>query len=67
MKVEFARGFFAGKGTADEIYHDNMHLNPKGHHAYAEFIEATIKAESKRFQTWAGGKQAAEEPGLERP
>jgi lysophospholipase L1-like esterase len=62
VKVQLARGIFAGKGTADEIYKDNMHLNPKGHHLYAEFIEARIKAESKHFQAWAGGKLGRAEP-----
>jgi hypothetical protein len=38
----------------DEIYHDNVHLMPKGHRIYAEFLEQTITAESKRFATWSG-------------
>jgi hypothetical protein len=58
VKVQLARGVFAGKGTVKEIYYDNMHLNPTGHHVYAEFIEGRIKADSTRFQRWASGQLA---------
>jgi hypothetical protein len=55
VKTFFAQGFFKGRGAADEIYHDNVHLKPMGHHVYAEFIEARIREESARFRAWAGG------------
>jgi hypothetical protein len=58
-KTYFARGYFKGKGEPDEIYYDNVHLNPKGHHAYAEFIEARIREDSERFRAWALGAGAA--------
>jgi hypothetical protein len=50
----FAAGFFQGRGTADELYHDNVHLLPKGHRIYAEFLEQKITAESARWARWSG-------------
>jgi hypothetical protein len=50
----FAKGFFKDKGDVDVIYHDNVHLEPPGHHAYAEFIEQQVVADH-RFQQWRSG------------
>ncbi len=56
VKTQMARGYFKGKGTEEEIYRDDgVHLNPKGHHAYAEFIEGKIRGESLRFTAWMSG------------
>lgn len=52
VKTYFARGYFKGKGEADDIYHDNVHLNPAGHKLYAEFIEAQMRQDSARFKAW---------------
>jgi hypothetical protein len=56
VKTYFARGFFKGKGTEQELYRDDgIHLNPKGHHVYAQFIEAKIKEDSQRYEAWSKG------------
>jgi hypothetical protein len=57
VKTYFARGVFAGKGSPDEIYHDSVHLRPKGHHVYADFLESRVVADSRRFHDWAGGSR----------
>ena len=68
VKAYFARGLFAGKGAPDEIYHDDVHLNPKGHHAYAEFIEAKIQEDSVRFRRgWAARRSPARPSPAVRP
>ena len=54
VKTLFAAGWFAGKGTPDELYHDYVHLLAPGHHAYAEFLETHIVADSARFRRFAG-------------
>ena len=56
VETYFARGYFKGKGTEQEIYRDDgVHLNPKGHHVYAEFIEDKLREDSLRFRQWATG------------
>jgi hypothetical protein len=57
VRAYFAAGFFKDKGKVDEIYHDNVHLRPLGHHLYAEFLEQTIVADSKRFASWSGAEK----------
>jgi hypothetical protein len=59
VKLQFARGFFKGKGSEEELYRDDgIHLNPKGHHVYARFIEEKIRSESARFRAWVGEASA---------
>jgi len=66
-RTYFARGHFSGRGTKDEIYHDFVHLNPKGHHVYAEFIEAKIKEDSQRFRAFQSGHAAPPAPSAPKP
>ena len=47
----YPNGLFAGKGTPDEIYYDDVHLNPKGHEIYAGFLVEQLKA-GKALQAW---------------
>lgn len=56
VKTYFAAGHFKDRGKVDEIYHDNVHLQPLGHHIYAEFMEKKIVEDSVRLQQWAGKK-----------
>jgi hypothetical protein len=70
VKTQFARGFFKGKGSEEELYRpDGIHLNPKGHHVYAEFIEEKIRDESERFRQWTekpSGQASSHEGGSPR-
>jgi hypothetical protein len=57
----YARGFFKDKGPEDQIYRDDgVHLETAGHHAYAEYLDATIQAKSRRFQQWRTSGSSAE-------
>ena len=47
----YPRGLFAGKGTPDEIYYDDVHLNPKGHEIYAAFLFEELK-NGATFKEW---------------
>jgi hypothetical protein len=58
VRSYFAAGFFKGRGAKGDLYHDNIHLEPLGHHVYAEFLEQKITAESKRFAAWSGAEKA---------
>lgn len=53
VRMLFAAGWFADKGTQDEIYHDYVHLQPTGHRAYADYLEAHIASDSERFKRFA--------------
>ena len=52
----YPAGLFQGKGNDKELYYDDVHLNPKGHKVYAEFLLAQIQR----------GQEAARLAGLER-
>lgn len=47
----YPQGLFKGVGTPEEIYYDDVHLNPKGHAIYAEFLLNQLKA-SAAYQRW---------------
>jgi hypothetical protein len=55
VKSWFAKGWFTGKGTPEELYHDDMHLMAPGHHAYADFLESRVVADSQKFQDFLKG------------
>jgi hypothetical protein len=45
---------FKGKGTQKEIYHDEAHLEVKGHAIYADYLISRILAMSPGFRKYAG-------------
>ncbi len=49
----YPAGLFAGKGTAQEMYYDDVHLNPKGHKVYAEFLLGQLQGGVK-LASWLG-------------
>ncbi len=57
-KPYFAKGWFKGKGKADQIYHDDVHLMPRGHHAYANFLEKRIVEDSPQFREFLAKHEA---------
>ena len=56
----YPAGSFAGKGTQKDIYYDEMHLNPKGHKMYAEFLVGQLRG-GVALRSWLTG--AAAPPG----
>lgn len=54
VETHFAKGHFAGRGKPDEIYHDDVHLEPQGHRLYADFVASRILVGSARLAQWAG-------------
>jgi hypothetical protein len=74
-RTYYAKGYFAGKGAAKELYHDDVHLDAKGHHIYAEFLADRLLEDSeglRRFTGRAGPSTSAapvraHSPDLEKP
>jgi hypothetical protein len=50
----YAKGYFAGKGKAEELYYDNVHLHVKGHRLYAEFFATRLMEDSAQLRRFAG-------------
>lgn len=51
--IYFPKGLFFGKGTTSELYHDDVHLQTKGHHLYADFLADRITDDSQRFRLFS--------------
>ena len=71
VAVDFPIGLFADKGVAekhyqvDDLYHDDVHLQFRGHEVYAEHLATVIsggdpKVRSERFPKWLS--EATKEP-----
>jgi hypothetical protein len=54
----YPAGLFQGKGTEKELYYDDVHLNPKGHQVYAEFLLSQIQS-GQKLRAWLSGKGGA--------
>ena len=52
--ASYPHGIFKGKGREQEIYYDDVHLNPGGHQIYAEFLLDRLLNESARLRAWLG-------------
>lgn len=65
--VSYPKGLFAGKGRPDELYHDGVHLNPKGHAVYAEFLIKRLQDRSAVLRKWLGMPPPAPRPNAPTP
>ena len=52
FKVAFPAGLFEGKGQADELYHDYVHLHWRGHQVYADYLQQRLTKASARLGAW---------------
>ncbi len=49
----YPAGLFKARGWPKEIYYDDVHLNPKGHKIYAEFLLGQLQSGAK-LASWLG-------------
>jgi hypothetical protein len=52
--MDYPAKLFVGQGTRKELFHDDAHLEVKGHRLFAMYLADRIVRNSKRFRTWAG-------------
>lgn len=63
VDASYPQGLFAGKGKPEEVYYDDVHLNPRGHELYAEFLLDRLVKGSAKLRAWLGRSgQAAGAP-----
>jgi GDSL-like Lipase/Acylhydrolase family len=46
---------FADQGDADALYHDDYHLEERGHAIYADFLVESLIRDSKALRSWLEG------------
>jgi hypothetical protein len=59
VTVTYPVGLFKGKSTPAEAYHDEAHLNPKGHAIYADYLVESVTTSSVRFKLWRAKSHAS--------
>lgn len=52
FSVGYPIGFAKGKGNADDIYSDGVHLHRQGHELYADYMRKRILEGSEKFKAW---------------
>ena len=57
----FPAGLFAGKGKAEDLYHDDVHLHWQGHQVYAAFLAERVTQDSRSYRSWIA-KRAGRAP-----
>ena len=62
VTVTYPIGLFKDKATRVEAYHDEAHLNPRGHALYADYLVESITSSSARFKAWSAKKRASASP-----
>jgi len=55
-------GHFAGKGKAEDLYHDEVHLNWQGHAVYADYLAERITRDSARYQSFIAERRSGRAP-----
>ncbi len=50
VTMSYPIGLFVGKGTPEQLYHDDVHLNKLGHKFYADFLALRIATASTNYQ-----------------
>ncbi len=63
IPVGYPVGLFRNQGTEGEVYHDGVHLNVRGHRAYAKYLDARVKEQSARLRAQRHDTSAAAEAG----
>jgi hypothetical protein len=54
VTMDYPAKLFVGKGTQSELFHDNAHLEKKGHVIFAEYLADRIARVSQQFRRYAG-------------
>ncbi len=54
IAMDYPAELFVGRGTREELFHDDAHLDKPGHRIFAEYLAARVVRESKGFRTFAG-------------
>jgi len=59
--VGYPVGLFAGSDEKSAIYHDHVHLDTAGHHAYAKYLADRLSSASSRVQSWLSDSDSPED------
>jgi hypothetical protein len=63
--MDYPATLFVGKGTKAELFHDDAHLETKGHELLSVYLAERIVRESKAFRRWAGLQESASPTALQ--
>ena len=70
ITVGYPVGLFRGSHQSDAIYHDHVHLDRAGHHAYAGYLVRRLSSASHRIRAWLDDDPSASvmaSPGEDAP
>jgi hypothetical protein len=61
--VQFPAGLFVGKGAAEDLYKDGIHLEWLGNDLYAGYLTEQLLSGSPRFEAFLAATESGELPG----